>query len=366
MYNETQFSFIGGPGLSRGGRSVSVVRLDGGSASLGRLLRSASPEEQRELRELVGKDADTVAALGSLFLQNPFFRLTDAEAETLRAGIGPTPLAGLVAARHKAMQASASRYVVFCMPKSGSTFLKAALAEALQLPPVSLTSFGNTQLSSFFGMNSREQELDELALVKAALIAPDGFVAQHHTRYTPYLARQMRAYGLTPILTLRNIPDALVSFDDMMLAWRAEPSQEVWTSDSPFALPRDYTELSPDARMRVLAPSLGVWLIQFHLSWLRGVRQAICAPLVIRYEEDVLNPARLVARLAEGLDLNERQTHRLRAFAEHPDPARSRFNIGKSGRGRERVPHDIRTFLTDYARNFADEIPKDDIAYLLG
>lgn len=30
------------------------------------------------------------------------------------------------------------------------------------------------------------------------------------------------------------------------------------------------------------------------------------------------------------------------------------------------VPDDVRAFLTDYARNFADEIPKEDIAYLLG
>lgn len=345
---------------------MSVASSDEAAASLDRLLLSALPREQRELRAALGKGADTVSMLGSLFFQNPFFRLTDAEAETLRAGIGPTPLAGLVAARHKAMQASASRYVVFCMPKSGSTFLKAALADALELPTVSLTSFGNTELSSLFGMNSREQELDELALVKATLMEPRGFVAQHHTRYTPYLGQQMRAYGLTPIVTLRNIADALVSFDDMMVAWRAQAGQGAWTSDSPFALPRGYTELSPEARIRVLAPSLGVWLIQFHLSWLRGVHQAICTPLVIRYEQDVLDPTRLVARLAEALELTELQTRRLRAFAEHPDRARSRFNVGKSGRGRERVPDDIRAFLTDYARNFADEIPKDDIAYLLG
>jgi hypothetical protein len=344
---------------------VSVARSEGPSASLDRLLRSASPDEQRQLREPLGQGADAVSALGSLFFQNPFFQLTDAEAEILRGGIGPTPLASLITARHQAMRPSRSRYVVFCMPKSGSTFLKKALIEALQLPPVSLTSFGNTQLSSLFGMNSREQEFDELALVKAALMEPHGFVAQHHTRYTPYLALQMRAYGLTPIVSVRNIPDALVSFDDMMLAWRAEAGQEeVWTSDSPFALPRDYTERSSDARIRVLAASLGVWLIQFHLSWLRGVRQAICAPLIIRYEQDVLDPTRLVARLTEALELTDLQTARLRAFVERP--TQSRFNVGKSGRGRERVPDDIRAFLTDYARNFADEIPQDDIAYLLG
>src|SRR5262249_35279753 len=163
----------------------------------------------------------------------------------------------LIAARHQAMRPQARRYVVCSMPKSGSSFLKAALEVALPLPAVSLTSFGNTELSSLFGMNAREQELDELALVKAALLNPHGFVAQHHTRYTPYLSLQMRAYGLTPIVTTRNIPDALVSFDDMMLAWRAEAGPEGWLGDTPFALPRGYADLAPEARIALLARSLG-------------------------------------------------------------------------------------------------------------
>jgi hypothetical protein len=326
----------------------------------------ALPDKADELRDALRGSDRYVDTLGSVYFQNPFFQLTDEEAVALRVGIGTdAPLAGLVAARHQAMQPAGRRYVIFCMPKSGSSFLKVALETVLQLPPVSLTSFGNTFLSSQFGMNQREQELDELALVKAALMHPKGFVAQHHTRYTTYLGLQMAAYGLTPIVTLRNIPDALVSFDDMMLAWRAEAGAGEWAGDTPFALPRDYPELAPEARIRLLGRSLGVWLVQFYLSWLRARRQGRVSPLVIRYEDDVLNPARLVERLARALQLDAEQIGRLRAFAERPDPERSRLNVGKPGRGRERVPDDVLDLLRDYAASFGDELPEAETKSLL-
>jgi hypothetical protein len=335
------------------------------AAALGKLLRTPFAGEQQALREPLRETGDLRAALRTLYLQNPFFRLSEVEAEALCADLGTEPLAGLIAARHRAMADAAPRLVVFCMPKSGSSFVKSALARALQLPVVSLTSFGNPELSSMFGMNGREQELDELAVVKSALAAPQGFVAQHHTRCTPYLALQLNAFGLRPLVTLRNIPDALVSFDDMMMASRAFGDPQAWTFDSPFALPPGYADLEPAARYRIIGTSLGVWLIQFHLSWLRCARLGLVSPVVVRYEEDVLDPSRLTERLREAFGLDAAQTARLVDFAKSPDRARSRFNVGRAGRGREFIPLDVRDQLAAYARAFEDEISKQDIAYLL-
>jgi hypothetical protein len=328
-------------------------------------MRTPFLREQLKLREPLRQAGDYMAALRALYFENPFFRLTETEAQALTAGLEREPMAGLIAARHRAMADQAPRFVVFCMPKSGSSFVKSALAHALDLPVVSLTSFGNTQISSIFGMNGREQELDELALVKSALAAPKGFVAQHHTRCTPYLTLQLDLFGLRPLVTLRNIPDALVSFDDMMMKSRAVGDPQAWTFDSPFALPAAYATLEPEARYSIIGASLGPWLIQFHLSWLRCARLGLVSPVVVRYEEDVRDPARLTKRLGEAFGLDDAQRARLIAFAEHPDPARSRLNVGRSGRGRECIPADVRDSLLAYARAF-DEIPPDDIAYLLG
>jgi hypothetical protein len=336
------------------------------------LRRAPYPSQQKAFREQVPGLSDDLDALVSVYLQNPFFRLTDDEVATLIAKVGHNALTDLISARHSAMRAPAQNFGVFSMPKSGSTFLKSALQEALQVRFVSLIGFGAGALLSHFGINSREQELDELALVKASVLYPNGFVCQQHTRYTQYLALQLRAYRIKPIVGIRNILDALVSFDDMMVSGRTDLDESVandphnWVADTQFPLPRGYVDLSPDARFRVLGPSYGIWLIQFHLSWLRGKRQGIVNPMIIRYEEDILDPPRLVTRLTETLKLTEPQAQRLASLAEQPDPSRSRFNVGKAGRGREHVPDDVRQSLLDYARIFASEIPEEDIAYLLG
>lgn len=333
------------------------------AAALAKLSRTPSPKEQDELRASLRGADGYLAELRAVYLQNPFLKLTEDEAAALTGRAGEASLAGLIADRNRAMHSVGLKPVVFCMPKSGSSFLKSGLQEALQLPSFSLTSFGADP--SYFGMNAREQEIDELALVKACLLAPRGFVAQHHTRYTPYLGLQLGTYRLRPIVTVRNIADALVSYDDMMMAWRGDRGAEGWMTDGPFAMPLDYQDLPVAERLRILGFSLGVWLIQFHLSWLRGMRQRIVDPLLIRYEQDILDPQRLVARLAEALGLDDLQAGRLGQFVARPDRVRSRLNVGRAGRGREVIPKDVRDFLERYARTFANEFGEDEIAYLL-
>lgn len=331
-----------------------------------KLLRTSSRDEQLTLRAPLRDEPDYFTAVAEAYLANPFFQLTDEEVARLSDKLRPVGIARLIAARHEAMSATAPKYVVFCMPKSGSSFVSSALQHALEIPKVSLTSFGATPLSSHFGMNPREQEIDELAVAKAAILhGATGFTAQHHTRYTDYLARQMLAYRLTPIVTIRNILDTIVSFDDMMLRARHGDPEQALQRDAPFALPLNYPKLAPDDRYRLLAHSLGVWQVQFHLSWRRCQRQAYISPIIIRYETDVIDQNRFVETMAGTLGLHSPKVDRLRDYAQRPDPKRSRLNIGRPGRGRKKVPADARDFLVNYAQLFADEIPEDEIAYLL-
>ncbi|MBS0360738.1 MAG: hypothetical protein JSR98_05120 [Proteobacteria bacterium] len=338
---------------------------DGSGAALERLIRSTNPAEQQTLRAALRDDGDYLADLTSACLRNPFLRLSDEDAAAMADQALPGPLGALLAARQAAMSSVAPRYTVFCMPKSGSSFVQSALQHALQLPFVSLTTVGSGYLSSYFGMNAREQELDELAMVKAILEAPNGWVAQHHTRYTQYLALQLNAYSVKPVVTVRNILDCLVSFDDMMLAWRAQnPPQIGWLAD-PYVLPHDYPQRDPADRYRLLAPTLGIWLIRFFLTWKRGIRQGIVKPLVIQYDHHLLAPARFVETVCQHLDLTQDQRARLEAYALNPDPGRSRLNVGEAGRGRKLVPVAVRSLLLDYASGFGDEISPAELAYLL-
>jgi hypothetical protein len=329
--------------------------------ALSQLGRAFGPREQRRARSYLEPDR-ALADVLQTYLRAPFLRLTDEELAAV-SRIRPVEMGDLIRAREAAARSKAPRYAVFCMPKSGSSFVQSALQHALQLPFVSLTSFGTSGLSSYFGMNSREQELDEMALVRSILYAPKGFVAQHHTRYSPYLAFQMSAFGLKPIVTVRNIYDCIVSYDDMMLQWREGQGPKAWASDPQFALPIDYPELPLETRYTILAHSFGVWLINFYLSWKRAAGQGLVKPLVIRYEEDVLDDERLIERLSAVANMTAEQRDRLADYVRKPDPTLARLNVGRRGRGMERVPETLRAFLADYAGLFR-ELDAADLAYL--
>lgn len=327
------------------------------------LLASADPKEQLALRPFVhGPDYEFIMA--QLYLANPFLRLTDEEVDRLGADQRVEAWRRLIELRHAASGSSAPKYVVFCMPKSGSSFVQSALRVAIAAPAVSMTGFGLGRFNSFHGMNSREQELDELALVKAVTLNPNGFVGQCHTRCSRYLARQVELFGLTPILTVRNVLDCIVSFDDMMVAGRAAKTDLVWTYETQFALPLDYEERPPEERYEILARSYGVWLIAFFLSWKRCERHGFIKPLTLRYERDVLDKARFVETMSTGLGLSADQAARLQQYADKPDRKDARLNVGISGRG-NKLPSSAKAFLRDYAEVFKDELAQDEIEYLV-
>lgn len=326
-----------------------------------RLVRSIDPKEQLQLREALRGPRYHENIL-RIFLNNPFFRLTSDEVEHLK-GAGESLVNSLVLARDAAAKSQAPKISVFCMPKSGSSFVQSALRAALQLPFVSLTSVSNPGASSYFGMNSREQELDEFALVKTGLAYPKGYVTQNHTRCSLYLTLQLRFYGVAPILTVRNILDCLVSFDDMMLSWRQDRPQD-WIKDTQFTLPLNYPELDEATRHQILARSFGIWLIGFYLSWKRCIRSKFVNPIVLRYERDILDPSEFVRKMSAMTRMTDEQVERLRAYVASPDRKLSRLNVGVSGRGAQIAPATV-DFLLDYARQFGDELSAPEIAYLI-
>jgi hypothetical protein len=313
---------------------------------------------------MIDNDAND-PAVEAAYLTNPFFLLTDAESRALWEDANPSAIRRLIAARDAASRIRTPKYSVFCMPKSGSSFTSHALQHALSLPAMSMTGFGSAGVSSYFGMNSREQELDELAITKAILRAPSGFVSQVHTRYSMYLALQLRTFGIVPIVTVRNLLDCIVSFDDMMMSWRSARTGEDWLSDAQFALPKGYADLDRPARLAILGRSFGVWLINFYLSWKRGGTQKLVTPLVIRYEDDILNKDRFVELITGHIQMSDEQRSRLVAYTHSPDRVKSRLNVGVRGRGQQLVPPAVVEALLDHIRVFREEISEDEVRYLI-
>lgn len=331
---------------------------------LAAMARTSSVELQLQLRKELPPET-YYADIAELYITNPFFPLTDDEFAYFTRTARQGHASSLLISREAARRSTTPRYGVFCMPKSGSSFVTTALQAALQLRKVSLTGVGREQVHSTLGMNSREQEVDEFALVKAILTSPAGFVSQTHTRYSMYLGLQISQFGVRPLVTVRNILDCIVSFDEMMRKERRGRRDDGWLVDAQFALPLDFQDRDDTARYDLLARSFGVWLIAFYLSWKRCARQSYVRPLWVRYEEHVLNTDRLLRLLSQGLNLRPDQFARLHDYLADPDRQRSRFNVGTAGRGRERVPEAAIEFLLSHARLFSAEISEDEVRYLI-
>jgi hypothetical protein len=173
----------------------------------------------------------------------------------------------------------------------------------------------------------------------------------------------LNLFGLTPLVAVRNTKDAIVSFDDMIRVTGDGPDH--WLLNTQFAVPAGYAALDDEARYTLLTHSLGVWLINFYLSWKRCQGRRLVAPLVVKYEDHVLHTEALVDHITASIPMTDEQVGRLRAYADNPDRKRSRFNVGTRGRGDQKLPEHLKQFLSDHARVFAGELTDDDIGYLV-
>src|SRR5689334_12918426 len=114
--------------------------------------------------------------------------------------------------------ANSRAVLVACMPKSGSTFLSAALAN--------LPGFRREHVVPSYGR--REQELSEAEIVRAfgatqtlrrafdhgvmsSPHRPKAWVAQHHVKHNHETQTLLDRYGIVPVCLVRNIYDIVVS-----------------------------------------------------------------------------------------------------------------------------------------------------------
>ncbi|KAA3519650.1 hypothetical protein G6L63_05030 [Agrobacterium vitis] len=274
---------------------------------------------------------------------NPFFlpAVSDGDAQGLK--LSTSQLAELTfRARLTANRARQPNVLVACAPKSASTFISMALVQALDIPLANLALPSLTPGSgSALGGNLRSQETDELALMRHGLNGR-GYVAQHHIRCTPYLARQMALYNIRPIVTVRNFFDTLISLDDMFQSWRASnrPVDTIFFDDG---LPINYHHLPFEERLDMLVAAQAVWYAQFLLSWQRCEMLNLVKPLWVSYETDFLGDKAVLAdRIATFTGADSQAAQKItEALADKRDGERKRINQGIAGRGAE-VPDNIR------------------------
>jgi hypothetical protein len=247
--------------------------------------------------------------------------------------------------------------------KSASTFIQDALVRALNLPSTGLfTATLDAGSGSALGANLVEQEPDELALIRGGLNLR-GYVAQHHARCSPYMARLLSFYNVKPIITHRNILDTIVSMDDMVMEWRSadQPNAAYYFND---AMPGNFHKREREDRLMMLAQRWTPWLVQFFVTWKKCERLGLAKPLWVSYEDDFLGDKHLLAtRVASFVGADTATTARLtNAFEDRSNAGAKRLNKGVAGRGKD-VPEKVRDQVMRIASFYREE---EDISPLVG
>ena len=264
----------------------------------------------------------------------------------------------------KALATTTSNIYISAMPKSGSSFLASALSTALDVPFQHLTT-SHPQPTNV-AMNGREQEIDELAVVKKTLQGT-GFVAQHHTKSTEYLMRLFSSYHIGCIVTFRNIFDGMISYDEMVKkgSWSDPENQGA------LKIPANYSELSFDERMVVISSNYAIWCIDFYLSWKR-VEQAGFKFLWVDYDKHLSRSSgdktKLCGLLVDLLKPSSAQEAKIydTIVGEEVAESSSRLRRGVSGDGVDKVPTEIKRRLIDYAKKYNKELELSDMKVIFG
>lgn len=323
---------------------------------------------QEKCNEFLGKiDANRQLSAASLFsLTNPFFLPDVGDDVVARLSFNLDQFSELLMrARLSAARAKQPNILVACAPKSASTFISGTLKRSMNLGGANLIAASlYLKTPHTMGISLREQETDELALIRYGL-NQRGYVAQHHVRATPYLCRQLKTYNVMPIVTYRNLFDSIVSLDDMFRKARQKGSSG--NADVDYfldALPDRYHEMEDEPRLTALVHLQAHWFLQFYLSWKKCERMGFVKPLWVSYEKDFLNDKPgLAERMAAHVGPDYLDAAKLaEAFADTETAKGERLNKGIAGRGAS-MPESVRKLILEIAEPYRAE---EDLSELVG
>lgn len=228
---------------------------------------------------------------------------------------------------------------VACTPKSGSTFLKNVLVQL-------------TQFKDLFCTYAALQNEHELDLPQLAKFGRANTVTQQHCRATEANIHLMQAFGIRPVVLVRDVFDSLVSLLDFY---------DGGFTFSTFFDRDDFARLGRDDRLDLLIEYVLPWYFQFVASWQRAEREGRLAMHWLTYEAmSADKPAAITAVLAfHDVTVRREDVERVVAAAEG-DQRANRFNRGVVGRGRSGLSEAQRQRVVRLARFF----PKADFTCL--
>lgn len=233
------------------------------------------------------------------------------------------------------------RILLACMPKSGSTFLSAMLAE--------LPGMRRERLVPAY--ERREQELCAQRLVQAEHTTealrqiwrqkklpgegrPIGYVAQHHVRNSAATGALIVRHDLLPVVLVRDIFDVVPSIHDHLTNAALFMSMAHVTEE--------FRAFEPGRAHAFIADLVIPWYFNFYVGWRADPRA-----LMLTYEELRTDPAATIGRIHDHFGRRVGAEAVQRAVARG-GAGETRRNKGVAGRG-EALSEAVRDRIRSYA-----------------
>jgi tetratricopeptide (TPR) repeat protein len=201
---------------------------------------------------------------------------------------------------------------IACVPKSASTFLKNLL--------VNLT--GYRDLFTVYAAGQSEHEIYMPTLRDSAHLDT---VTQQHCRASDANVHLMQAFGIRPVVLVRNIFDSVMSLLDFYNKGAFQTSY----------FRADWPLLDEETKIDLLIENVIPWYFQFVASWDLAEKQKRLEVHWLSYEDLVADKPSSVLKVLEFYDLGaSRRGVEQRIGEVESEERKIRFNKGVTGRGR--------------------------------
>jgi hypothetical protein len=228
---------------------------------------------------------------------------------------------------------------ITCAPKSGSTFLKNVLVE--------ITNFKD--LFSVYASLQNEQEIDLPQLVRFGNVDT---VTQQHSRASEANIQLMQAFGISPVILVRNIFDTVMSLVDFY---------KKGFIHSTFFNKEDFLNFNEETKIDLIIEFAIPWYFQFVASWQNAEAENRLDVYWLTYEEMIVNKTDAVAKILSFYGLEFSQTFiKNKIFEVESNREVNRFNKGITGRGLTELSKAQKDRISNLARYF----PSNDFSLL--
>ncbi|MDE2183779.1 MAG: sulfotransferase domain-containing protein [Alphaproteobacteria bacterium] len=207
-------------------------------------------------------------------------------------------------------------------PKAAGTFLRSAAIHAIDGQLMRVTHA--------LGGRDGTPYLPAFILYYAGHFPARTLVTHIHMQALPANCRMLEAFGIRPIIMLRDLGDMLASYLDMLNAGGGTEANGLNC-----VIPAGFESYADDAKADFAIDILAPWYASYFASWLSYAAEFPDRVCVLRYREFLADPVKTLERSLRHsrVECSEEQC-RMAVETAWADRRRHRFNQGIRGRGR--------------------------------